>query len=87
MKDKLQKCIDDFKVEIENISADNKTVNEDMSRLLTDLETELENIDNSPKNQTIVEKIQHSVEQFEAEHPTLTNVLTQMIDVFNGMGI
>jgi hypothetical protein len=70
-----------------------KSINEEESRLLRELEAEIGNILENNKGATVevhpntLEKLQEGIRKLEASHPRLTSLLNSILEALSGSGI
>ena len=70
---------------VRSLDAESRLV---LEQAVQDLRTALQKVDRSAaERQSLVERLQESVERFESTHPSLTAILGRLIDGLAQMGI
>ena len=85
-KEKLSELLINLKKEIENTDIKDIDVKNKLESLIQDLNSKLDNNEN-PDMDDFSEKISHIVEQFEIEHPGITELLSKLSTGLSNMGI
>jgi len=85
-KEKLSELLINLKQELENTDIKDTDVKNKLEFLIQDLNSKLENNEN-PDIDDFSEKISHIVEQFEIEHPGITELLSKLSTGLSNMGI
>jgi hypothetical protein len=84
----LRRSLERFRTELEKT----ESIDENARELLRDLEREIEEVlersgeEGSPADHSVAEHLSAAIAQFEAEHPTLTASLTEILDSLARMG-
>ena len=82
----LTSLLNQLRAELKNT----KTVDEQGRDLLRDLEADIHNLLKSPdddSDDSVLERLQDSIDYFEATHPRLTTALSQLLNALNNAGI
>jgi len=82
----LTSLLNQLRAELKNT----KTVDEQGRELLRDLEADIHNLLKSPdddSDDSVLERLQDSIDYFEATHPRLTTALSQLLNALNNAGI
>ena len=82
-QDSLKAAVQALRTEIEQLGAGQETHRERLTNLLANLEKE---VAGEPQND-LRQGLGHALEQFEAEHPRLTEVLNRISVLLSNMGI
>jgi len=86
--EKLRATISELERElrgVRSLDAESRLV---LEQAVQDLRTALQKVDRSAaERQSLVERLQESVERFESTHPSLTAILGRLIDGLAQMGI
>jgi hypothetical protein len=82
-KDELQATLDKLKAESEGLSFRNERDRERMQALIAALERQLRRSDDGSGREEVLE----TLKQLEAQHPTLTAILSRLITALSSMGI
>lgn len=85
-KEKLSELLINLKQELENTDIKDIDVKNKLESLIQDLNSKLENNEN-PDIDDFSENISHIVEQFEIEHPGITELLSKLSTGLSNMGI
>jgi len=86
--DKLRSTVSELELELQGL----KSVDADARRVLQDAVREIrtaldEEEHTEARRASLIPRLQGSVEQFEATHPGLTNILSRLIDGLAQLGI
>ena len=84
---KLHKDLEKLRFEIDNVAADDHESREKLNRLISDLETKLENPDDEKHHQSLLLDLKASIGHFEAEYPRATAILNDIMVTLSNMGI
>ncbi|MBM2830660.1 MAG: hypothetical protein HW411_1450 [Gammaproteobacteria bacterium] len=84
---KLQKDLEKLRAEIDNVAADDHETREKLNRLISGLETKLENPDDENHHHTLLRNIKATIGYFETEHPRATAILNDIMVTLSNMGI
>jgi len=85
----LQKLLEQLHDEINNT----KMVDDKGSELLKDLEEDIRSLLIRTKdhyedlNPSIIHRLQDSIYHFQVDHPTLTNIISEILETLSGAGI
>ena len=85
----LQKLLEQLHDEINNT----KTVDDKGSELLKDLDDDIRSLLFRTKDQTedlnpsLIHRLQDSIYHFQVDHPTLTNLVSEILETLSGAGI
>lgn len=85
-KDELHKSLEALQAEIDKLEEGSENKARIMT-LIKALEAQVENPEDQTHKQSILQKIPHMVEQFEAEHPSITTTLNRIMMILSDMGI
>jgi len=84
---KLQKDLEKLRAEIDNVAADDHETREKLNRLISELETKLENPDDENHHHNLLRNIEATIGYFETEHPRATAILNDIMVTLSNMGI
>ena len=90
--DDLHKSVDGLRVLRDQLPEDQQEIKSRASRLIEDLERQIEDLgDRDPAEEegwgSLLEGLRHFGEQFEAEHPRITEAANRVSMMLSGMGI
>ncbi len=86
-KDELYKSLEALQEEINRLEVSDEAGRERIKHLISDLEIQIENPDDSEQTETLVNKIPKLIEHFEVEHPRITETLNRIMVTLSDMGI
>ncbi len=88
MPDKnLTELLEQLRGELDNTKAVDEKGRELLRGLNADIEEFLNRSDDVESDDSLLERLQESVDYFEATHPRLTTALSQMLNILNNAGI
>jgi enoyl-[acyl-carrier-protein] reductase (NADH) len=82
----LQKNLEQLRAELAHLSPDDPT-RKRLEQVIADLEQHLNNPQDADDKAKLDEGFRSALEHFEAEHPRLTLIVHQIINVLSGSGI
>ena len=85
-KEKLSELLKNLKQELEDTDLKNIEVRNKLDSLVLDLDSQLKNNDN-PDMDDLAKKISLILEQFEIDHPGITELLSKLSIGLSNMGI
>ena len=85
-KEKLYELLKNLKQELENTDLQNIELRNKLDSLVLDLDSQLKNNDN-PDMDDLAKKISLILEQFEIDHPGITELLSKLSIGLSNMGI
>ncbi len=83
----LQKSLDALHAEIGKLETPDAAVKDKLLALIDDVEKQVQNPDGSEHAKVASQKLPDLIEQFEADHPKVTDTLGQLLNTLSGMGI
>ncbi len=86
-QDKLHESLEQLRVQIGKLDADDEAIQRRMRRLVGDLERQLDDEDEFDDEPQLLDGLRRNIERFEVEHPRLTGVLNQIMVELSNMGI
>lgn len=86
-KEELKKSLQELQIELEKIHFDNVTTKEDISDTLVKLEEKLREESFMSGDEFLVEQVKESLENFEGEHPKITELMGKVSDLLAKIGI
>ena len=84
---KLHKDLDKLRSEIDRVAVDDHETREKLNRLISELETKLENPDDEDHHRSLLLNIRASIGHFETEYPRATAILNDIMVTLSNMGI
>jgi hypothetical protein len=85
-KEKLTEILNNLRQELENTDLKDVDIRNKLHSLVEDLDSQLKNNDN-PDIDDFTENISNMIEQFEIEHPGITELLSKLSIGLSNMGI
>ncbi len=86
-KENLRQSLDELHTELDQLTAIDAAIKERMEHLIADIERQLEEPDDLEHGRNAQQKLPTLIEQFEAEHPKLTERLNGLMVTLSGMGV
>lgn len=83
----INKSLAALHVEIEQLDTPDAAVKEKLLALIDDVEKQLQNPDTPEHEKTATQTLPALIEQFEADHPQVTDTLGRLLTTLSGMGI
>jgi hypothetical protein len=85
-KAEIHKSLERLRSELNALEGDKAVIEKRVNSLISDLERHLENLEDADHT-AMLGRIRGVVEQFEAEHPSITAVLNRIMTTLSDMGI
>ena len=86
-KDDLRATLERLRTEAESLSFRNPRDRERLNALIKGIERQLKNTDDSGGREELLDALPGAIKQLEVEHPTLTALLSRVINALSSMGI
>jgi predicted transcriptional regulator len=86
-REEIRESLDQLRSEVEELESGDRHVKERVNELIDDLEHQLENPEDSAHKSNVIEGMRKATEQFEVEHPRVTNILNHIMVTLGNMGI
>lgn len=86
-KTDIDQSIAALRAELDQLATDDPAVKDKLSALIADVEKQVREPDNEGHKQDNLQKLPALIEQFEADHPKITNVLGRLLNTLSSMGI
>jgi len=86
-KDDLKKSLQSLQDELDKLNGSDETVKQRITHLIDEVELQLANPENTDQKDSLIEKLQYSIEQFEVEHPRITGIMNRIMMTLSDMGI
>jgi hypothetical protein len=83
----LRKSVDALHAELDQIATLDPTAKDRMAHLIEDIERQIEDPETLEHGQNAKQKLPTLIEQFEADHPNVTENLNRLLLTLSGMGI
>jgi len=83
----LKKSIQELQIELEQLHFENITTKQDVSDSLVKLEEKLREESFMSGDEYLIEQVKESLEDFEGEHPKITEVMGKISDLLSKIGI
>jgi Domain of unknown function (DUF4404) len=86
-KEDVNKSLEALHAEIDKLETPDATVKEKLLSLIDDIEKQLQNPDSTDHKGVAATKLPSLIEQFESDHPQVTDTLGRLLTTLSGMGI
>ena len=86
-KHELRDALTQLYAEIEKLQDEDSEVKDRLNELIKDIEEQIEGEGDELHADTLIDKLQLQIEQFETEHPRVTGILNQLMLTLSNMGI
>ena len=86
-KEAVNQSIEALHAEINQLETPNSDVKEKLLSLISEVEKQLQYPEKSEHKETNLKTLPTLIEQFEAEHPNVTDTLSRLLNTLSGMGI
>lgn len=86
-KEDVNKSLEALHAEIDKLETPDATVKEKLLSLIDDVEKQLHNPDSAAHKGAATQKLPSLIEQFESDHPQVTDTLGRLLTTLSGMGI
>ena len=86
-KEDLQSTLGRLRSELNALGPEAGPVKDHITSLVNDLEHQLQDLDNPRHRATLHDRLTALIEQFEAEHPSITGMLGQIVSTLANMGV
>ena len=86
-REELQNALDSLQSEIDRLDSTDHAVKERLTHLIADVEHELDQPETRTDDTVAQETIANLIEQFEMEHPRITETLNRIMVALGSMGI
>ena len=83
----IQKSIAALHAEIDRLETADSTVKEKLLALIGDVEKQLDTPEGPQANSAAVKSLPSLIEQFESDHPQVTDTLGRLLNTLSSMGI
>lgn len=83
----INQSLEALHTEISKLQGPDTEVKETLLALIKDVEKQLQDPGSSEHKAATVQKLPTLIEQFEADHPQVTNTLGRLLTTLSGMGI
>ena len=85
-KEKLRETLEELEAELQSLESLDPETRDMLAEAAADIQAALHK-DDAAEHHTISERLRDTVQEFEADHPTLAGVLNRLIDGLGQMGI
>ena len=86
-KSEFRKVLERFRSEINALEEVDVQVRERVNVLITDLEQQVETLDDAQRRRTALDRLTELTERFETEHPAIAGMLDRIIATLGNIGI
>lgn len=86
-KEAINQSIEALHAEINQLNTPDSDVKEKLLSLISEVEKQMQNPENTEHKNANLQTLPTLIEQFEAEHPKVTDTLSRLLTTLSGMGI
>ncbi|MEO0519763.1 MAG: DUF4404 family protein [Cyanobacteria bacterium P01_A01_bin.116] len=86
-KEDINKSLEALHAEIGKLDTPDSAVKDKLLALIADVEAQMQNPDATEQAGAATQKLPALIEQFEADHPKVTDTLGRLLTTLSGMGI
>jgi hypothetical protein len=86
-RQQLEHALERLRHELDDLDEDAVEVDERLRELIDDVEGRLDALERGDDDDSLVGTVTHFIEQFEVEHPRVTNILNDIMVTLSNMGI
>jgi hypothetical protein len=86
-KEDLHKIVERLRAEVGSLEKDAGPVKDRVSGLLSDLEHQVQDLDDAGHRATMRDRIAELIGQIESEHPSITGMLEQILTALASLGV
>lgn len=86
-KEDILKSLQVLRTELANLESADPQASGRLTRLIQDIERQVDNPQSKEHRETLVQNLPVLIEQFEVDHPQMTDTLNQILVTLSGMGI
>jgi len=83
----LQKHLQGLREVTEQLGSDNPEIKSQIDQLITEIELHLQQPDDANRKDVLVQGLENTIEQFEINHPRVTELLNRIIMALGNIGI
>lgn len=85
-KEELHHSLKALQQELDKLEESNEEIRDRATRLIVDIENQLDT-SNNDEDDSLIDRIQKLIEQFEVEHPRITGIMNRIMMTLSDMGI
>ena len=85
-KEELHQSLQALQQELDKLEESNEEIRDRATRLIVDIENQLDT-SNNDEDDSLIDRIQKLIEQFEVEHPRITGIMNRIMMTLSDMGI
>ncbi|MGB3786994.1 MAG: DUF4404 family protein [Phormidesmis sp.] len=86
-KEDLNQSIEALRAELDQIATTDLSAKDKLLALITDIERQVQEPDQEERRKATLQQLPALIEQFEVDHPKVTNALGRMLNTLSSMGI
>lgn len=86
-RDELQQALAKLRDELDALGPEHAHTRERLETLVSEVESELAALDAEADHESVIESMKTRLEQFEVEHPRITNILNDIMVTLSNLGI
>jgi hypothetical protein len=86
-KEKLRESLERLRLELNILKEENAAIKDHIHRLIVDIEHHIEHSNKKGQRTILLARIPKLIEQFETEHPRITNILNTIMMTLSDTGI
>jgi len=85
-QEELHQLLNKLRAELECLDT-GSDVHQELGILISNIEQQIEELENKQHEMSLVENVQTHIEKFEVEHPRITNILNDIMMKLTNIGI
>ena len=86
-REKLEHALERLRSELDSLGQGPEEANARLRRLIDDVERQMDSLELGNDDASVGDTIKDYIEQFEIEHPRITNILNDVMVTLSNMGI
>ncbi|MBE9064474.1 DUF4404 family protein [cf. Phormidesmis sp. LEGE 11477] len=86
-KSDINQSIEALRAELDQIATTDLAAKDKLLALITDVERQVQSPDDESRRKATLQQLPALIEQFEADHPKVTNTLGRLLNTLSSMGI
>jgi chromosome segregation ATPase len=86
-REQLEHALKRLRSELDDLDQGPGEANAELHALITEVEGQLDSLELGNDDTSVADKVKNYIEQFEIEHPRVTNILNEIMVTLSNMGI
>ena len=86
-KMELQKSLDALRIEVDDMGPEHSDTQKRFQDVIADLEEQIDDIQDEEVRESMMRGLPRLIDQFEEEHPSITEALNRIMTTLSNMGI